>query len=536
MKRRALLGALALGCSDSMFSRRPGQYYNPNAGGNALVYVPADGDFPTAFTFASASASVAIACPQGIAFNPDRSLFWGTDKTPGAGSTVRRIFEYDASYNYIRESANFGPADGLPADVSQVNGITYWGGKLYAGYNNYPNEPRLGGIIVFDPATLTIDAIHPAGNGHVEGCTIRNTARGVEVFVFSNTGTTIERYDLATWTLQGTHDFGHWAVNDDQAVYQGGGWHGDVMCLTLHGNQPRPQTIDACLWDDTALTFTPLYRLTKPTLYCGQGLNFTADLSTAYFAERNIIPTPDEYRIVRADVTSVTQLPHATPNAASSQLTDLQYWYQRLAWNAGSTAWQLPDTQGNATPGTVSDETRVYPIVAADGTRSIRFDGEDGAGIALGDLSGAGWTSVTFWFRRMVVYRDSTVDQVFSCDATGSNTGDGRIELNRTNARSVTLWYNNNANALTSPGGVFTLGVPFDLCITLGPAGSRIYVDGVQVATSATTGQIGGAGQACYLGNNHLLTAGAEFDCWDFRIYNAVKDPLVLATYDMWSD
>lgn len=487
----------------------------------------------TALTFDSASTSVAVACPQGIAFNPTLTRFYATDKTPGAGSTVRRIFEYDADYNLLRQSDNFDPADGLPADLSQINGITWWAGKLYVGYNNYPNEPRLGGIIVVDPTTLTIDAIHPAGNGHVEGCTIRNTARGPEAFVFSNTGTTIERYDLATWTLQGTHDFGHWAVADDQAVYQGGDWFGDYMVLTLHGNQPRPQTIDLCRWDDTALEFIPIARLEKPTPYCGQGLNFTHDRLRAYCAERNIIPTPDEYRIVTARVSSVETLPYEQPNAASAQLEGLQYWYQRLAWNAAGPAWELPDTLGNAVAGSGFDGTRVYPILATDGTRKIRFDGEDGSSIALGNLFGAGgWTQATISMRGVVVHRNDANDILFSFDAAGTNTGDGVIEVNRDNARSISFRY--GATTLTTPGGVFQLGVPFDPVIQLRPDGARIYVNGVLVASNAIPGQIGGANQDCYLGSNLLGQAGAQFDCWDLRLYNTVKDPTELASFDMW--
>lgn len=496
-------------------------------------------EFPTKFTFISGS-DFDLAVPQGVAFNPALSLFWGTDKTPGAGSTVRRIFEYDSSYNLLRQSDNFDPADGLPANISQINGITWWAGKLYIGYNNYANDPKLGGIIVVEPSTLTIDAIHPAGNGHVEGCTIRNTQRGVEVFVFSNTGTIIERYDLATWTKQGEHDFGHWAVADDQAVYQGGGWFGDCMCLTLHGNQPRPQTIDVCRWDDDELEFIPLYRLTKPTLYCGQGFNFTPDLTEAFFAERNIIPTPDEYRIVRAAVSSVDVLPYDTTNPTSDQLVDLQYWYQYLTWDVAGPEWQLVDTQGNGTTGAGFDETHVYPIVDDDGTRKLRFDGEDGSSIALGNLFGAsGWSVATLWFRGVVVHRNDANDIVMSFDGSGSLLGDGVIEVNRTTARTLTFRYTTDSNVpvtLTSLGDVFTLGVRFDLCVQLDEVGARIFVNGNEVASNTTPGQIGGANQNCFLGSNFLGQAGAQFDCWDVRVYDAVKDPSVLATYSLWSE
>ena len=492
---------------------------------------------PTGFTFLSGSPTD-LPARQGVAINSGLTRFWPTDKVPGAGAASMAIFEFDAAYNEVATSGTLGVADGLPADTGQLNGIVLWDELLYCGYNNYPTEPAGGGIIVVDPADLTtVLAVHPCTNGHVEGCAIRETLRGPEAFVYTNGGVTIERYDLATWTLQGTHDFGDWAVGSVDAQYQGGGWLDDALLLGLHVNQSRPDTIDGCIWDDEALEFTPLARFERPTFYCGQGFNFSADHTLAAFAERNTVANPDEYRIVLASVASVAALPYGTPNGASTQRADLQYWYQCLAWDSVAPEWQLPDLMENATAATGFDGTRVYPTLAADGTRKIRFDGVDGSGIALGDLFGAtGWTTATIWMRGVVVHSDSSADQILSWDAAGSNTGDGRVELNRLTPRTVTLWYNNDANALTTDAAVFDLGVPFDLFISLGPAGSAIYVNGVLKKASAVTGRIGGANQACYLGSNRLLASGAEFDVWDVRLYDEVKDPLVLATYDMWSD
>lgn len=492
--------------------------------------------FPTAFTFVSRSPTN-LSTRQGVAFNADLTRFWGFDGVPGSPASHNTIYEYDAAHNLLATSGTLGVAHGLPAGTTQINGSTFWpaDGKLYCGYNNFPTGPRLGGIIVVDPSDITtVEAVHPASNGHTEGCAIRNTARGPEAFVFSNTNHTIERYDLATWTLQGSHPFGYWAVADADARYQGGGWIGDVLCLTLHGNQTRPPTIDACVWDDDALEFTPLYRLGRPTIHSAQGFGFFGS-TLAFFAERNNTPNPDQFSIARVGVSSVAELPYQTPNVSSSQLDDLQYWYQRLTWDASGPEWQLVDTQGNGATGTGFDETRVYLVPASDGTRKIRFDGSDGSGIALGDLFGAGgWAEATIWFRGVVVHRNDANDTLLSWDASGSNAGDGAVEVNRDAARSVSFRY--GATTLTSAGNVFTLGVAFDLCVQLTVSGARIYVDGVEVATNATSGQIGGANQDVFLGSDYQGQLGAQFDVWDVRLYDAVKDPNVLATFDMWAE
>jgi hypothetical protein len=498
----------------------------------AVTEFPAISGFPTAFTLTSTSAD-GLASGQGVAFDPALNRFYATGGAAGVNS--RAIFAYDSSYNQLASSGELGVAQGLPSGTSQVNGITWWGGKLYAGYNNYSTTPKTGGIIVVNPANLTvIEAIHPATNGHVEGCAIRMTQRGAEAFVFSNSSRTIERYDLATWTLQGSHEFGGWAVGASDAQYQGGGWYGDCLCLGLHGSQLRPKMIDVCQWDDDALTFTPLYRMGRPTVWAAQGFNY-ASPTKAFFAERQTDVVPDVYRIANVGVSSVASLPHSTPNVASSQLTNLQYWYQHLTSNGAATpAFQLVDSRGNGTTGTGFDGSRVYPVVTSDGTRKMRFDGEDGSSIALGNLFGAGWSLATIWMRGVTVYRNDANDTVFSFDASGTNLGDGVIEVNRTNARSISFRY--SATTVTSPGDVFTLGVPFDLCIQLTASGVRIYVNGNQVASNALAGQIGGIGQACYLGSNLLGTAGAQFDVWDVRLYNAVIAPATLANYDMWTD
>jgi hypothetical protein len=517
-------------------SRRPGP--RNNRGRIATVSgviapdppAPVIEGFPTGFTYVSSSPDN-LASSQGVAFNHGVTRFWATG---GPTGLAKSIYEYDSSYNQVAASVDFGVAQGLPSGTTQVNGITYWEGKLYAGYNNYSTTPEAGGVIVVDPASLsTIEAVHPATNGHTEGCCIRNTARGVEAFVFSHTSGLVERYDLATWTLQGSHQFGNWSVATAATYYQGGGWYGDCLCLGLHGSQSRPAAIDVCEWDDTALEFTPVYRMDRPTVWSGQGFNFASE-TLAFFAEREA-SAPDIYRIVRASVSKLDTLPHQTTNPASSQLTDLQYWYQRLTWNAAGPSWQLVDTQGNGATATV-DATRVYPVPSSDGVK-MRFAGDGASSIGLGNLFGAsGWTVATIWFRGLVIRSTGTNEILFSWDASGSNVGDGRIEVSRTNARSIALFYNNNVNTLVTAGAMYTVGVPFDLCVKLTASGARIFVNGTQVATNATPGQLGGANQNCFLGSNFLASGGPKFECWDVRLYNADKDPTVLATYDMWTD
>jgi hypothetical protein len=505
------------------------------AGNRVVAGSPAEWGFPTAFVFESRSPDN-LASSQGVTFTPDLSRFFATGGL-AALNEGRSIYEYDSAYNQIGNSGPIGVAQGLPVGTSQINGIVYFEGKLYIGYNNYPTLPAFGGIIVVDPSNLgVIEALHPATNGHVEGCAIRNTGRGLEAFVFSHSSAMIERYDLATWEFQDAHDFGFWAVADAGVYYQGGGWYGDRLLLNLHGSQSHPKAIDACEWDDVALGFTPLYRMTRPATWCGQAFNF-ASVAQAFFAERQTDTEPDVYGIVEASVSSLATLPHQTPNPASGQLADLQYWYQRLSWNPATPAWELADTLGNAAPGIGIDGTHVYATPSVEGVQ-VRLDGETGSSVALGNLFGAGWPEATI-FLRAKVRRNDANDVLFSYDASGSVIGDGVIEVNRTNARSVTFRYTTlvgGSITLTTDGDMFSLDQYITIACVLSLTGARIYVNGVLKKSNSVPGQIGGGGQACYLGSNSLGGAGAQFDCWDVRLYNAAKDPALFGDYNMWTD
>jgi len=188
-----------------------------------------------------------VGANQGIATDGDH--FWVIgDGQGGGGTTSFTISEYDADWNLIQEK---DLESDLPADATQMNGMTYHDGAIWAGGNNFPTTPaEKAWIFKINMHTLELEETHLLDEvAHGEGGAWRNG----ELWTCNNSNSLIYRYSYSGGVLTQIDNYDTGYVNDNNLFYQGLAWKNDYLICFLKGSDDNefPHAYDVVLWNGT---------------------------------------------------------------------------------------------------------------------------------------------------------------------------------------------------------------------------------------------------------------------------------------------
>lgn len=482
-----------------------------------------------------ATASADLGASQGVA-TTDGQTFWVAAGTPTLIEPDNSyLYKYTRSGNVFSLVASRGTSSDWPSGMTQINSVQLYNGVLYVGGNNYNTTPRQGWILEYDPDDLTLLATHAVQNHWCEGGAWRPRLSGGAVShefwaCYANPVSSgpnvyeVSRYDDA-FAHQG--NFGLPVTYDSGSLFHEGlAWKGNLLLTMVHeGTTPILAEIFA--WDPQAKSFSLQQRLRPPTDECTQGLALAADDRTLWWAERYHGGSPtQDHRIVESRLHAV-RVPAGLPRvkANSVQAQSLFAWYP-LNDGAGGTAREVVSGTYDATLSGASwlNEPARGACVAFDGT-----DGKVAIPAAL--LSAPlGDATICGWFLAEAI---SSQVMLLSGNKSGANAGDWQLNIEANGA--VRFAYNSTGVTLVTldtAAGRIRRGEWFHLAAALKSGGSgyaKIYVNGIERATSATTGVLGGNGQEIRIGlqsnDDNDFTGKAH----DVRFYNAALAADVIA-------
>ncbi len=489
-----------------------------------------------------------IGASQGVA-TIDGVTFWVAAGTPPLIDPDNAyLYKYTRSGQTYSLVSSRDTSGDWPAGMTQINSLHLHQGVLYAGGNNYNTTPRKGWILEFDPDDLSHIATHAVEDHWSEGgawrpnlsageledefwsCYADPTSTGPDVFQVSRYSAAFAH--LANYELPIDYDSG-------SLFHEGLVWRGNLLFSMIHeGTTPLLAEIFA--WDPTAEAFRLLQRLRPPTDECTQGLCLAADQRTMWWAERYHGGSPtQDHRLVESTLHSVRVPGGRTKlRAKSAQAESLFAWYP-LTDNAGTTAAELIS---GSYAGTLSagagwdDEPARGPCVAMDGNNAKVAISADLLSEALTDVTICGW-----------FLADELPGQVMllSGNAAGANAGDWQISIEANAA--IRFAYNSTGTTLATldtTADAVRRGEWFHVAVVLKSGGggfAKVYLNGLQAATTTTLGSLGGNDQEIRLGlqsnDNNDFTGKAH----DLRFYSAALEPELIAAmtspatmFDLW--
>ncbi len=269
--------------------------------------------------------------------------------------------------------------------------------------------------------------------------------------------------------------------------YNDGLWHHAVATF---GSSGQRLFVDGQLVASSATTgaasFTGWWRIG-----CANGSPYLA----ATLDEVAVYPT-------ELDAAQVAQRFHAALGTRGypAAVSALSPWGSyRLAERSGTT---LTDTSGNNRSATGSTTGRLGGAPGAVvGDPSMRFDGTSGCAVVSTTVTNPTTFTLATWFRTTATTTGALIGLSTSTDPDTSGSGDRTLAL--TAGGLLRFWATNPAGAVTSTRA-YNDGLWHHAVATHGPAGTRLYVDGALVASTA------GTGGASYTGNWHLGCAPTE--------------------------
>lgn len=231
-------------------------------------------------TLIDRSANLSASNSQGVAY--DGTHYYYTDSFT--------IYKYtrDAETNaYTLVDSHDTTADATPADIEQINGMNFYNGYLWIGASNYPNTPKKGYILQYDPATLAHVATFTTAAYWSEGGAWHNVGNGDEFWAIYHDQPVVSRYRINAGAFELVANY-NLAFVTGQTTYlsQSAVWLGDLFIVQNHGyREVEPATTDVYRWNGAGMD--AVQKIPRLSVEAGQGIHWEVEGSFLLFAERN---------------------------------------------------------------------------------------------------------------------------------------------------------------------------------------------------------------------------------------------------------
>jgi len=247
-------------------------------------------DYASSFTFSSRFAScggIADGGSQGV--TTDGTYIWCSSAT--------QLKKYDKSGNLI--ASRSGVAVDQPVTKTQINGLYYKDGLIYATANNYSTSPNQAWVLVYDAATLDYITYHSIGSYWAEGCSYYSSSW----WCIYHNSKNVSNYDTS-WNHVADYDLSYSitpANSTSTGGYDGIAWIGNYLYVNIHEIYTE-DFLDIYHWNGTS--FTQTNRLARPTSQSTQGIVVDpTEANTMWWQERTYTATDN---IVKSTINSST--------------------------------------------------------------------------------------------------------------------------------------------------------------------------------------------------------------------------------------
>lgn len=174
-------------------------------------------------------------------------------------------------------------ADATPADIEQINGMNFYNGYLWIGASNYPNTPKKGYILQYDPDTLAHVATFNTAAYWSEGGAWKDVGDGDEFWAIYHDQPIVSRYDAA-FNLVGTYTLAY-VTGQTTYLSQSAVWLDDLFIVQNHGYRVVEQaTTDVYRWSGSAMD--AVQQIPRLSEAAGQGIHWEVEGAVLLFAER----------------------------------------------------------------------------------------------------------------------------------------------------------------------------------------------------------------------------------------------------------
>ena len=279
-----------------------------------------------------------VGANQGNTIDPISGDFYtaAADDAVGGTSTGTQNFTIRRfnSSGTIQQTTDLSGS--VPAGCTQVNGLEFFNGRLFAGGNNHPTIPEAGWIFELNPTTLAIIATHATTSESCEGGAWRNDpVRGDEFWAIFHSAQVVERFnsDFSSSTI-----FNFPAGFDTRSggnFYQDAIWFGDYIFCNLHNSSIWPHACDVYYWNGTAFELhgrmpQPLWEGTTPSEdKASQGLELSPDSNHLLWSVRRGGggPNTDPHDIARSTFNKTAVTVNSNYTDSIQALSDLLVYY-----------------------------------------------------------------------------------------------------------------------------------------------------------------------------------------------------------------
>lgn len=206
---------------------------------------------------------------QGIVVNGADIFFSATD----------HIYRYSKSGGVYTTEEDFDVVPSRPAEATQVNGITFYDGKLWTGAANWPSETPRAWILEYSVGPIAFVAAHEIESGICEGGAWKDVGNGPEFWAIYHDRAVVGRYDpsftliaeYAMDTMESGLPVTGMSPSNNGFWSQGAAWLDDYFITPTH-NGHASRGVNVYKW--TGSGFLAIQRMQYPGFVGGQGLNF----------------------------------------------------------------------------------------------------------------------------------------------------------------------------------------------------------------------------------------------------------------------
>lgn len=197
-------------------------------------------------------------------------------------------FSRDAETNvYTLVDSHDTTADSTPAAIEQINGLNIYDGYLWVGASNFPNTPKLGWILQYDPATLAHVATYETEDYWSEGGAWKDVGNGNEFWAIYHDQPIVSRYRINAGAFELVANYNlAFGTGQTEFLSQSAVWLGDLFITQNHAYRTNPPaTTDVYRWNGSGMD--AVQQIARLSDAAGQGIHWEVEGSVLLFAERN---------------------------------------------------------------------------------------------------------------------------------------------------------------------------------------------------------------------------------------------------------